>query len=121
MRLEATVPESRGRAVDELASELGLSRSQVVDEAIAIFLQAVSAVRRGHRLVAVDPEARGADSVIVTPTLAALEWSLRPESVNVSKEALDKVRALLAEPPAPNASLQAAADRFKKSRRRKPR
>ena len=119
MRLEATVPESRGRAVDQLATELGLSRSQLIDEALAIYLQAVSAVRNGHRLIAVDPEAKGLDVILVTPTLAALEWASRPEPLNVSPEALQKVRALLAEPPAPSPALSAAAGRFKKNSRRR--
>jgi hypothetical protein len=119
MRLEATIPESRGKAVDQLATELGLSRSQVIDEALAIYLQAVSAVRRGHRLVAVDPQAKGLDVLLMTPTLAALEWASRPEPLNVSPEALEKVRALLAEPPAPTAALSAAAERFKKNTRRR--
>jgi hypothetical protein len=118
MRLEATVPESRGQAVDQLATELGLSRSQVIDEALAVYFQAVSAIRRGQRLVAVDPEAKGLDCIIVTPTLAALEWSARPEPMNVSPETLEKIRALLADPPAPGARLRAAAERFKTARRR---
>ncbi len=118
MRVEATVPDSRAKALDQLASELGLSRSQVIDEALAVFFQAVRAVRGGQRLVAVDPESKGPDHVIVTPTLAALEWAARPEPLNVSAEALEKVRALLAEPAAPNDALRAAADRFKASKRR---
>ncbi len=36
MRLEATILESRGAAVVKLAGELGLSRSQVVGEAVAL-------------------------------------------------------------------------------------
>ena len=55
MRLEATVPDSRGTAIVELAEELGLSRSQLIDEALALFLKAVVEVRRGNRLVTMDP------------------------------------------------------------------
>ena len=54
MRLEATLPDSRGDALVKLADELGLSRSQVVDEAVALFLKAVLEIRRGRRLVTVD-------------------------------------------------------------------
>lgn len=119
MHVEATVPDSRGKALDQLAEELGLSRSQVIDEALAIFFQAVKAVRSGQRLVAVDPSSEAPDYVIVTPTLAALEWAARPAALNVSAEALEKVRALLAQPsPAPNEALKAAANRFKNSKRR---
>lgn len=121
MRIEATVPDSRGKALDQLAAELGLSRSQVIDESLAVFFQAVRAVRGGQRLVAVDPASKTADCVIVTPTLAALEWAARPAALQISAEALEKVRVLLAEPSeGPNEALQAAADRFKKSKRRQP-
>ena len=41
MRLAATVPDNRGSAVLELADELGLSRSQLIEEALALFLKAV--------------------------------------------------------------------------------
>ena len=34
-RIEATLPDSRAEAADQLAEQLGLSRSQVIDEAIA--------------------------------------------------------------------------------------
>ncbi len=114
MRLEATIPDSRAQAVDRLAEELGLSKSQVVDEAVAMFIQAVSAVRGGRRLVAVatDPNS-GPDCLIMTPTLSALEWTSRSEPLHISVEALERVRALIAEPPAPSAGARAAAARFK--------
>ena len=114
MRLEATVPDSRAQAIDRLADELGLSKSQIVDEAIAMFIQAVSAVRGGRRLVAVSPDAKsGPDCLIMTPTLSALEWTSRSEPLQISVEALERVRALIAEPPAPGARARAAAARFK--------
>ena len=115
MRLEATVPDSRAQAIERLADELGLSKSQVVDEAVAMFIQAVSAVRGGRRLVAVASDERsGPDCLITTPTLASLEWASRPEPLQVSREAIERVRALLADPPAPGAASRAAAARFKK-------
>jgi hypothetical protein len=116
MRLEATVPDSRGQVLEQLADELGLSKSQVVDEAVAIFIQAVSAVRGGRRLVAVAPDERSApDCLITTPTLSALEWTSRSEPLQVSPQALERVRALIANPPAPSARARTAAARFKAS------
>jgi hypothetical protein len=50
MRLEATIPDSRANAVVKLADELA-ERSQIIDEALALFLKAVVEVRRGRRLV----------------------------------------------------------------------
>lgn len=120
MRLEATLPDSRAQALERLADELGLSKSQVVDEAVAMFLQVVSAVRGGRRLVAVAPSlAAGPDCLITTPTLSALEWTSRSEPLPVSADAMERVRTLLAEPPSPSAPARAAAARFKaKSRHR---
>lgn len=77
MRLEATVPDSRGKAVDKLAQDLGLSRSQVVDEAIALFLKAVLEVKRGHRVVTVDPARPEIVVELSSPSLTALEWAAR--------------------------------------------
>jgi hypothetical protein len=119
MRLEATVPESRGQAVDQLGRELGLSRSQVIDEALAMYFQAVSAVRGGRRLMAVDPAAKGLDYLIVTPTLTALEWAANPQPLEVSPAAIERIRGLIATPPAPSTDARAAAERFQKSSRRR--
>ena len=47
MRLEATVPDIRGTALQELADELGMSRSQLTDEALALFLKAALENRPG--------------------------------------------------------------------------
>jgi len=115
MRLEATVPDSRAQAIERLADELGLSKSQVVDEAVSMFIQAVSAVRGGRRLVAVATDQRsGPDCLITTPTLVSLEWTATSSPLQVSSEALERVRALVAAPPAPGTAARAAAARFKK-------
>src|SRR5260221_7739822 len=75
MRLESTLTDSRAQAVDKLADELGLSRSQVVDEAVAMFIQAVTAARGGRRLVAMSPvTAAVPDCFNTTPTPAGLAW-----------------------------------------------
>jgi hypothetical protein len=47
MRLEATIPDSRGTAVQKLADELGLSCSQIIDEALSLIVKAMLEVRRG--------------------------------------------------------------------------
>ena len=111
MRLEATVPDSRGEAVLQLAEELGLTRSQLIDEALALFLRAVIEVRRGRRLVTVDPSSSHAATEIATPTLTALEWAARPQKIELSPSALAKVKAELDAPRAPSARLANAAKR----------
>lgn len=111
MRLEATVPDNRGNAVVQLAEELGLSRSQLIDEALALFLKAVLEVRRGRRLVTLDPTSSAPACELATPTLAALEWALRPEKLRLPAPALAKMRALSEAAPAPSPRLQAAGKR----------
>jgi hypothetical protein len=69
-------------AAIQLADELGLSRSQLIDEALALFLKAVVEVRRGRRLVTVDPSSAAPACEIATPTLAALEWALQYEKID---------------------------------------
>jgi hypothetical protein len=111
MRLEATVPDTRGSAVIQLADELGLSRSQLIDEALALFLKAVLEVRRGRRLVTLDPRSSAPACEIATPTLAALEWAQKPERIELPAEARAKMQELAEATPAPSPRLRAAAKR----------
>lgn len=111
MRLEATVPESRGNAAAELALELGLTRSQLIDEALALFLKAVIEVRRGRKLFTMDPSTSQPACELATPTLAALEWASMPHTLNLGAEALTKLKNLVDAPPEPGKRLKAAAKR----------
>lgn len=111
MRLEATVPDSRGTALMQLAGELGLSRSQIVDEALALFLKAVLEVRRGRRLVTVDPESTTPVCELATPTLTALEWTTRPVPLRLSSDAVRRMADLAAAPAEPSETLREAVRR----------
>ncbi len=111
MRLEATVPESRGSAVVQLAEELGLSRSQLIDEALALFLKAVIEVRRGRRLVTLDPSSSPPACEIATPTLAALEWAQKTERLALPARAIAEIQFLADAPAAPGPRLTSAAKR----------
>ncbi len=111
MRLEATVPDNRGAAVLELAEELGLSRSQLIDEALALFMKALMEVRRGRRLVTLDPHSSQPACELATPTLSALEWTMRPEKIDLPAKALARMQELVKAPPKPGARLRAAAKR----------
>src|SRR4051812_17952290 len=107
MRLEATVPDIRGAAMEQLAAELGLSNSRLVDEALALFLKAVVEIRRGRRLVTMDD--KGSPVVeLSTPALAALEWAAQPQPLKLSKKAAAKIRALVDGAQQPNPRLRAA-------------
>ena len=114
MRLEATVPENRGTAVVQLAEELGLTRSQLIDEALTLFLKAVLEVKRGRRLVTLDPRTSQPACELATPTLLALEWALQPRKVALPAEAFAKMHALTETPPKPGPRLRAAAKRHRK-------
>lgn len=114
MRLEATVPESRGEAAIQLAEELGLSRSQLIDEALGLYLKVVLEVRRGRRLVTLDPGSSQPACEIATPTLSALEWALKPERLDLPPTALEKMHELASAPTEPSARLRAAAKRHRK-------
>ncbi len=111
MRLEATIPDQRANAAVELADELGLSRSQLMDEALSLFLKAVMEVRRGRRLFTVDPSTAKTECEMSTPTLAALEWALRPQPLELPPEAVTKMREMVSTPAKPNERLKAAAKR----------
>lgn len=111
MRLEATIPDQRANAAIELANELGLSRSQLIDEALSLFLKAVLEVRRGRRLVTLDPANQQPACEMVTPTLSALEWAHRPESLELPASTIEKMQALAYAEPKVNRKLAAAAKR----------
>ncbi len=114
MRFEATVPEARGTAVVELADELGLTRSQLIDEALTLFLKAVLEVKRGRRLVTLDPRTSQPACELATPTLSALEWVLQPQRLTLSGGAVAKMQALTEAAPKPGSRLRAAAKRDRK-------
>ncbi len=114
MRLEATIPDNRANAVLQLANELGLSRSQVIDEAIALFVKAVLEVRRGRRLVTLDTRSLQPACEIATPTLAALEWAQTSEKLELPPEALVKMHEIADSSRKPSPRLRAAAKRHRK-------
>jgi hypothetical protein len=71
-------------------------------------------VRRGRRLVTLDPNSSAPACEIATPTLSALEWALNAQKVKVSPEALLRMQDLTEAAPAPGARLAAAAKRRSK-------
>ena len=114
MRLEATLPDFRGDALIKLADELGLSRSQVVDEAVALFLKAVLEVRNGRRLVTVDAETPGPVCEMATPTLSTLEWTANAKPLRLPSDAVMKMHSLTESPRKPRERLRSAVRRLGK-------
>ena len=121
MRLEATIPDSRGNAVLKAAEELGLSRSQLIDEALALFLKAVTEAKRGRRVVVVDPETSETVIELSSPTLTALEWALNPQPLKLSGAEIAKLQALAESPAPPNKRLKAAGKSYGAATKRKRR
>jgi hypothetical protein len=70
-----TFADVKASAVAQLATELQVSHEEVVDEAIALFLRAVLEIRRGRRLVTLDPADPKSTCEVVTPIMTALEWA----------------------------------------------
>jgi len=104
MRVEATIADARAAALAELAKELRLSRSQILDEALALFLSAVLEVRRGRRLATIG--SAGSPREIVTPTLALIEWTTHRQGLRLPEDAVRKMAALAKHPPNANKALR---------------
>ena len=113
MRFEATLPQARGEALVALAKELGLSRSQLMDEALALFLKTVLEVKRGRRPVFIESSGQIA-SEFVSPTLAHLEWTGHQQQLELSHEEIAKLASLLEDEPKPNEALLRAVAEYAK-------
>jgi len=111
-RIEATIPEPRFEQVKELERLLGLSKSQIVEEALALFFKAVLEIQRGHRV------AFAADDHLVreftSPALSQVEWITHREQVRLSDRGVDRMQELAEKPPAPTPALKAAVARRKR-------
>lgn len=118
MRIEATLPDSRGNAAMRLAEELGLTRSQLVDEAISLFVKAILEVRRGRRLVTLDRLHGEVACELATPTLIALEWAAQSQKLDLSAQEIAKIQELNNEPPEPTEALRRAARLHREHARR---
>lgn len=91
-----------------------MSRSQVIDEALSLFLKAVLEVRQGRRLITEDPSGLQAPCALTTPTLTMLEWALASEKLALPTAALVKMQEMVEASAAPSARLRAAAKRHRR-------
>ena len=106
-RIEATIPDQRAEQVRQLEQELGLSKSQLVDEALALLAKAVTETRHGRRLTFIGRDKQTTE--FTSPSLSLVEWAVQREPVTLSPEAFAQVQALTEKPPAPTAALRKAA------------
>ncbi len=113
-RLEATVPDPRAEQYFELADALGVSRSQLIDEALSLYLTIVREYRQGRRLVSMARQEDAPAREISTPTLSALEWALTSEKLTLPQSALARMSELVKDPPKPNEKLRRAARKHRR-------
>jgi uncharacterized protein (DUF1778 family) len=111
MRLEATIPDPQGEAADKAAEELGLTRSQLIQEAVALYLKAFMEVRRGHRLAVIDRASQTPLVELTSPALTQLEWLATGGTIELSATAAERMAALASKPAAPTPALKKAVRR----------
>ena len=106
MRIEATVSDIRGAALLEMCQQLGLSRSQVVDEAITLLVMLAQEARSGRRLVSQGRSKKDLPREIRTPILAQVEWLAQRQTIDASDEMIQKIVDLVNSSPAPAEALK---------------
>ena len=114
MRLETTISETRCEQLNALQAELKLSKSQVVDEALSMFLKAYMETKRGNRLAIIDPEGRQTVEVS-SPALSQVEWASFRRSLKLGTAAAKTVKRMIGRPAAPTAALRKAMARRRRS------
>ncbi len=112
-RIEATIPEPRLEQVKHLEKELGLTKSQIVEEAIALFFKAVLEVKRGLRVGFVAEEEKLVRE-FTSPALSQVEWAAHQEAITLSNRGFDRMLELVSKPRRPAPALKTALSRRKK-------
>jgi hypothetical protein len=114
MRLEATLSETRREQLRTLQAELKLTKSQVIDEALSIFLKAYMETKRGNRLAIIDADGRQTVEV-ASPSLSQVEWASFSKRLKLSTPAVNKIKRMIKHPAAPTAALRKAMARRRRS------
>jgi len=99
MRLEATISDVRAAQLDDVVEELKTTRSQIVEEALALFLKAYMEAKSGRRVAIIEAESRRAVAEVVSPSLTQLEWAARKEKIVLSAKGMKRVAPTPALPP----------------------
>lgn len=108
-RLETTIPEPRLEQVKWMERELGLTKSQIVDEALSLFAKLVMEAKRGCRPCLIDAQDRLRE--FTSPTLAHLEWGTYRERLVLPDGDFDRVQRTIKNPPSPNPALKSLGKR----------
>ncbi len=119
MRIEATIPDGRRDQLEALQAELGLSKSQVVDEALSLFLHAYLEAKKGRRLAVIESGSGKQISEVTSPSLGHAEWTNYRQSLKLGTAAVKKVRQMVKAPEAPTAALRKAMARSRRAGKRR--
>lgn len=95
-RIEATVADTRIEILTQLAEELGANRSQIVDEAIGLFIKSVLEIKKGNVIAIFDRDRKNMICELSTPTITALEW--RNAQKITQKDMLEHTDTTIADP-----------------------
>jgi hypothetical protein len=107
MRLEATIPAPRALQLQQLATELNISKSDLVAEALTILLAAATECRHGRRLAFVDV-ARKAVRELAIPSLSQLEWTANHQERTLSEPGQRRAHKVLKTKARPKTALRKA-------------
>lgn len=106
MRLEATITDVQGAQLDDIVEELKTTKSQIIEEALALFLKAFMETKRGRRVAIIEPESQKPVTEVVSPSLTQLEWTAHKERIVLSEEEMEKVAKVTAHPRPPTEALR---------------
>jgi hypothetical protein len=106
MRVEATITDVQGAQLEDLVEELKTSKSQIIEEALALFLKVFMETKRGRRVAIIEPESQKTVAEVVSPTLTHLEWTAHRQRIVLDDEEMEKVVAAVKNPRPPTEALK---------------
>jgi hypothetical protein len=116
MRIETTLPDPRARQLAEVADELHMSKSAVIEEALALLFTSLFEARRGRRVAIIDAETQRVISQLSTPALSQVEWTAHRERLTIGVPAFSMAAEAVANPPRPTPGLRKAMRSIRKPR-----
>lgn len=116
MRLEATISDPRHEQLQHLAEELRVTKSQVIDEALALFQKAVMEVRKGHRVAIIEAESQRPVCEMASPSLTQIEWTAHRQKLRLSGTEAARLSAAEESPARPTKALEQGFARRKQAK-----
>jgi hypothetical protein len=116
MRIETTLPEPRAQQLAEMADELQMSKSAVIEEALALLFTSLAEARRGRRMAIIDAETQRVISQFSSPALSQMEWTASRERLTLGAREFSMAAEAVANPPRPTAALRKAVRGARKPR-----